>query len=194
MSKLDFKKDILPFLVATIGEWFALFYWLELRDRGEILLASILLWAGFLVERTAVILWLRYVHRSGTGIASSNTGFLKTAAAIVLITIPELIIWAAWLWVARNYGYGLAGAGLAVTMLFEHALELSLVKQVKLRFFLTNPPTLFFTAMEVFAAIVWLILVEQGHSVAGGAVLLLGLTIEHIIEGATLKDPAQEAA
>ena len=194
MSKLDFKKDILPFLVATIGEWFALFYWLELRDRGELLLANILLWAGFLVERTAVILWLRYVHRSGTGIASSNTGFLKTAAAIVLITIPELIIWAAWLWVARNYGYGLAGAGLAVTMLFEHALELSLVKQVKLRFFLTNPPTLFFTAMEVFAAIVWLILVEQGHSVAGGAVLLLGLTIEHIIEGATLKDPAQEAA
>ena len=194
MSNLDFKKDILPFLVATIGEWFALFYWLKFQERGELLLANTVLWAGFLVERTSVILWLRYVHRSGTGIASSDTGFLKTAAAIVLITIPELIIWVGWLWLARSYGYWIAGAGLAVTMLFEHALELSLVKQVKLRFFLTNPPTLFFTAMEVLAAVAWLILVDRGHGVAGGAVLLLGLTIEHIIEGATLKDPVQEAA
>ena len=194
MSNLDFKKDILPFLVATTGEWFALFYWLEFQERGGLLLAHTLLWAGFLVERTAVILWLRYVQRSGTGIGSSDTGFLKTVAAIVGITIPELIIWVGWLWLARSYGYWVAGAGLALTMLFEHALELSLVKPVKLRFFLTHAPTLFFTAMEVFAAVAWLILVDRGQGVAGGAVLLLGLSIEHIVEGATLKVSAQEAA
>ncbi len=105
-----------------------------------------------------------------------------------------MIIWVGWLWLARSYGYWVAGAGLAVTMLFEHALELSLVKQVKLRFFLTNPPTLFFTTMEVLPAVAWLILFDLAHGFWGGAVLLLGLTIEHIIEGATLKDPGLGAA
>lgn len=111
-----------------------------------------------------------------------------------MITIPELIIWVGWLWLARSYGYSVAGAGLAVTMLFEHALELSLVNQVKFRFFLTHLPTLFFTAMEVLAGVAWLILVDREHGAAGGAILLLGLTIEHIVEGATLKNPAQKAA
>lgn len=192
MNKLDFKKDILPFVVATGGEWVALFYWLDFQMKGDLLVANVLLWAGFLVERTAVILWLRYVHRAGTGVASEGTSFVKTAGAIVGITIPELLIWIGWLWLARGYGYWIAGAALAVAMLLEHALELGLVKQIKWTFFFTHAPTLFFTAMEVLAAVGWLVLVDRGQMFWGGVVLFVGLAIEHIIEGATLKERFQQ--
>jgi len=187
MKGLDFHHDILPFLIATVGEWFALFYWLDFQLGGDLLWANLLLWAGFFVERAAVILWLRLIHRPGGGIAAEGVGVVKVIVAIVAITIPEVIIWVGWLWLARGYGYAVAGVALAVMMLLEHGLELSLVKQKKIAFFFTHPPTLFFTAMEVFAGIAWLALVDAGHVAWGGAALLLGLSIEHIIEGATLK-------
>ncbi len=52
--------------------------------------------------------------------------------------------------------------------------------------FVTNTATLFFTAMEVLGAIVWLYFVRNGQPVVGAVVIFVGLAIEHVIEGASL--------
>ena len=72
-------------------------------------------------------------------------------------------------------------------MLAEHGVELALVKRKNPLSFATHRPTLFFTAMEVLGAVAWLHFVRNDQALLGGALLLIGLSIEHIIEGASLK-------
>jgi len=59
--------------------------------------------------------------------------------------------------------------------------------------FVTNT-ALFFTAMAVLGAIVWLYFVRNGQPVVGAVVLFVGLAIEHVIEGATLKKVPKSAS
>jgi len=155
-------------------------------------MANTLLWVGFLIERIAVILWLRTVHRPEEGLASPKTSFIKIILGIIAITLPELVIWAIWLYLAEGMGYLLAGVVLAILMLGEHSVELGLVKKKNPLSFLTHPPTLFFTAMEVLGAIVWLHFVRNDQAMLGGALLFIGLAIEHIIEGGALKPQETE--
>ncbi len=194
MNNLKFKSDILPFLVATIGEWIGLYYWLHFRDADNQMLSNIILWVGFLIERIAVIAWLRTVHRPAEGLAGTKTSYLKIILGIIAITLPELIIWGVWLALAESMGYLLAGVVLAILMLGEHSLELGLVKKKNPLSFLAKPTTLSFTAMEVVGAIVWLQLVRSDQALLGGALLFLGLAIEHIIEGGSLKPKETERA
>lgn len=63
LRNLDLKTDILPFVLATAGEFAALYFWLLFLDQGRWVLANVLLWAGFAVERTAVYLWIRIIYR-----------------------------------------------------------------------------------------------------------------------------------
>ena len=85
-----------------------------------------------------------------------------------------------------------AGGVLAVLMLAEYSFELGLAKRVSPLSLVTNPATLFFTAMDVFSPVAWFYFVRNEQVMLGNEVLLLGLAIEHIIEGATLK-PQQTA-
>ena len=187
MNNLNFKADILPFLIATIGEWVGLFYWLHFLDRDNFILANIILWIGFGIERIAVILWLRTVYRPVEGLASPTSSPIKIILGIIAITLPELVIWAIWLALAEGMGYLLAGVVLAILMLAEHSVELALVKGKNPLSFVKHRPTLFFTAMEVLGAAAWLHFVRNDQALLGGALLLIGLSIERIIEGATLK-------
>ncbi|MEE9238868.1 MAG: hypothetical protein V3U58_04825 [Thermodesulfobacteriota bacterium] len=187
MTNLNFRADLLPFLIATIGEWVGLYYWLHYLDRDNFILANVILWTGFLIERITVVLWVRTVYRPAEGLASPATSPGVIVLGLIAITLPELVIWAVWLALADGMGYLLAGGVLAVLMLAEHSFELGLVKRVSPLSFVTNPATLFFTAMEVFPPLAWLYFVRNEQVVLGGAVLLIGLAIEHIIEGATLK-------
>ena len=72
-------------------------------------------------------------------------------------------------------GYLLAGGVRAVLMLAAHSFESGLVKRVSPLSFVTNPVTLFFTAMEVFPPIAWLYFVRNEQVVLGGAEALIGL-------------------
>ena len=72
-------------------------------------------------------------------------------------------------------------------LLAEHSFELGLVKKVSPLTLAAKPATLFFTAMEVFPPTAWLYFVRNEEVVLGVAILLIGLDIEHIIEGATLE-------
>ena len=203
MKILDFRTDVLPFMIATLGEWGALFYWLRWTLDDAHLVANVVLWAGFLVERGAVLLWLRFVHRPTEGVIPASTagatfpgglsGPPAVLALLLVITLPEILIWVTWLWLWTEVGIGVAIGALAVLMLLEHSWELALVKRSAFKGFLSHPPTLFFTAMEVVAPAIWLHLTLTGRPFLGGLVLLFGLSIEHVIEGATLKESRSPA-
>lgn len=44
MKNMLFKKDLLPFFIATIGEYIALHYWLIYIELDKFIFANIILW------------------------------------------------------------------------------------------------------------------------------------------------------
>jgi hypothetical protein len=154
------KTDILPFITATAGEFAALPFWLQFLDT-RFLLATVLLWTGFAVERISVYLWIRYVYRTRGG---------QPRAQSLAIVIPGLV--------------------LMVLMTLEQSVEMGARKRTNPLQYVTSPSTLVFTFMEVAGAVGWLALVQADRPLLGAACLLVGLSIEHVLQGSDLRpDP-----
>src|SRR4051794_11700917 len=113
-ARLDFERDLAPFLVATIGEFVALTAWLHFLDRGQPIPANVALWSGFAVERIAVAIWVRRVHGPATGIAGGP--FWSVGLFLVVITVAEVGIWDWWLRLSRAQGI-IAGAALLFALI-----------------------------------------------------------------------------
>lgn len=201
LRTLDMKTDVLPFVVATAGEFAALFFWLHYLDQGRFWLANGILWAGFLVERVSVILWIRFVYRERGQKPARVPGLLLTVVALLAITLSEISIWIlwramadgqiAWLSVGPAANVVIAAVVLMMLMQAEHSVEMGALKGRKPWAFLGNPSTIFFTFMEVGGAVAWLIFVRNGQPLLGGICLLVGLSIEHVLQGSDLRpEPA----
>jgi len=199
LSSLDFRTDVLPFVIATAGEFAALYFWLYYLDQGHFLLANAILWGGFAVERTAVYVWIQYIYREEESRAISSS-FLSVFAGLFVITLTEVLIWILWLALADgqiawlNFGFVentiLAGVVLMILMLIEHSVEMAGLRQRSPLEYMTNGNTIFFTLMEVLGAVGWLYLVRTDRPVLGAVCLLLGLSIEHILQGSELRPEA----
>ena len=199
LRNLDFKTDVLPFIIATGGEFVALFYWLHFLDRGSFVLANVFLWTGFIVERLAVYLWIRYIYREKEGRAAPQPLPL-VAAGLFLITLSEVLIWISWLTLADgniawlSFGattnFVLAAILLMLLMLVEHSIEMAALRGTRPFAYVGNPNTIFFTFMEVVGAVGWLYFVRHGQPGLGAACLLLGLSIEHVLQGSALRPEA----
>ena len=188
----NFKKDVLPFIIATAGEFAALFFWLKYLMDDRLWLANGLLWAGFLVERVSVILWLRVIYREKERASQpanpvENTPAWKGALALFAITLSEILIWLAWYWCVGWVGHFWAGLILLVLMQAEHAVEMGGLKQSSPLKYFFNGRTFFFTLMEVLGAIGWLYFTMQGDVGLGALSLLVGLSIEHVLQGSQLR-------
>jgi len=195
MNETSFKLDVMPFIIATAGEFLALHYWLMFQDLDYLILANIILWAGFLTERIAVITWIQRVYRPKEGVASETTSVAKKAVRLVIVTLTEIVIWIVWLWLADEVDFWLAGAVLMVLMLAEHSMEMALLKKDDFWKYVGNVRTIFFTVMEVAGGMGWLYLVREGEPVWGAIVLILGLSIEHVLQGRQLRpEPSQRMA
>jgi len=206
LRALDVRTDILPFVIATAGEFAALYFWLHYLDQGQFLLANAVLWGGFAVERTAVYLWIRYIYREEEG-RTVEGSFFSVFGALVLITLTEVLIWILWLALADgqiawlDVGFLentlLAGGVLMVLMLIEHSVEMAGLRQRSPLEYMTNGNTIFFTLMEVLGAVGWLYLVRTDRPVLGAICLLVGLSIEHVLQGSELRpeeDPGAQVA
>ena len=68
----SFKVNVLPFIVATLGEFTALYFWLWFFREEQYLLAVVILLAGFLAERIAVLYWVSQVFGAEVGITGSK--------------------------------------------------------------------------------------------------------------------------
>lgn len=199
LDRLDFKTDVLPFFIATAGEFAALFFWLQFLDAGQFVRANVLLWVGFAVERISVYLWIRYVYRSrGGGPVGQSLGV--TVAGLFVITLSEVLIWILWLALADGEiravaaapatNMAVAGVVLMVLMTIEHSVEMGALKRTNPLTYVTSPSTLLFTFMEVAGAVGWLALVRADRPLLGALCLLVGLSIEHVIQGSDLRPDA----
>lgn len=199
LDRLDFKTDVLPFIIATAGEFAALFFWLRFLDAGQFVWANVLLWAGFAVERISVYLWIRYVYRSRGG-GPVQRSLLVTVAGLFVITLSEVLIWILWLALADGQigaiaaapatNMAVAGVVLMVLMTIEHSVEMGVLKQTNPLAYVTSPSTLLFTFMEVAGAVGWLAFVRADRPLVGALFLVVGLSIEHVIQGSDLRPDA----
>ena len=187
LKHLDFKTDVVPFIIATIGEFLALLFWIKYSDLEMFLVANLLLWAGFMVERIAVILWLRTVYRKAEGIQAPALQWWQIPVGLVGVTWTEILVWFIWLYAANNFGDWWGLVVLSPLMLLEHSAEMGLVKQKNLLTYINSPRTIFFTVMEVLGAVLWLHYLRAGQPVLGMLILGVGLSIEHVIQGSELK-------
>lgn len=202
LQNLDFRTDVLPFILATAGEFTALFFWLKYQDLGMFWIANGILWGGFLVERLSVITWIRYIYR-GTERAVASPPLLLALGGLLAITLSEILIWIFWLALADGkigLGWG-AGAAVAIAavvlmvlMQIEHSVEMGLLKQRSPSAYLLNPGTIFFTFMEVVGAVAWLYFVRADRPFLGGICLLVGLSIEHVLQGSGLRPESEPTA
>lgn len=196
LDTLDFKTDVLPFIIATAGEFTALFFWLQFLDAGRPILANVLLWGGFAVERLAVYLWIQYIYRTKEGRVERQP-LLLIVGGLFLITLSEVLIWIfwlaladgdiAWLAFAATTNFILAAVVLMVLMLVEHSVEMAVLKRKPPFAYVTSVNTIFFTFMEVAGAVAWLYFVRTDRPLLGGACLLIGLSIEHVLQGSELR-------
>jgi hypothetical protein len=197
LDRLDFNTDVLPFIVATAGEFAALYFWLHFLDAGQFVLANGLLWGGFAVERIAVYLWIRYIYRVREGRVAEQS-LVVTIAGLFVITLSEVLIWIFWLALADGEVFGLAavapptamaiaGVILMVLMTVEHSVEMGALKRTNPLAYMTSPSTLLFTFMEVAGAVAWLALVRADRPLLGAVCLLVGLSIEHVLQGSDLR-------
>jgi hypothetical protein len=203
LRNLDPRTDVLPFVLATVGEFAALFFWLHYLDQGRFILANAILWAGFALERGAVLVWIRYVYRDRAGGVGAGGGgpssgsLLRTLAGVFVITLTEILIWILWVaiadgkigWPTLSAGaaFGVAAVVLFVLMQVQHSVEMAGLKGNVVTAYLVDRTTLFFTFMEVAGAVGWLWLVRADQPVAGAICLLVGLSIEHVIQGSQLR-------
>jgi hypothetical protein len=184
----DFRRDIAPFLVATIGEFVALTAWLVLLGQHRTAAADVLLWSGFAIERLAVAIWVRRVYAPGEGVTSSP--LWEMGVFIIVITIAEVAIWSVWLDSTGARGILAAGVLLLVLIHVLHSIEMGTVKRKNPLVYAANIRTIFFSIMEAAGATAWIALRNAHHPLRGALALLIGLTLEHIIQGGTLKpDP-----
>ena len=194
LRNLDFRTDVLPFIIATGGEFAALFFWLRFLDDGRFVLANVFLWAGFIVERLAVYLWIRYVYREEEGRRMAQP-FPLVAGGLFLITLSEVLIWILWLaladgaWLSfgATLNFALAAVLLMALMLVEHSVEMAALRGRRPLAYVGDPNTIFFTLMEVIGAVGWLYFVRHGQPGLGAACLLLGLSVEHVLQGSALR-------
>ena len=196
LKSLNLRTDVLPFVIATAGEFTALFFWLHFLDRGEFLLANLILWGGFAVERTAVYLWIQYIYREQEGAREIRSPF-AVFAGLFLITLTEVLIWILWLALADgqiawlDFGFTanaiFAGVVLMILMLVEHSVEMAGLRRTNPFAYMTSFNTIFFTFMEVIGAVAWLYFVRIDRPVLGAVCLLIGLSIEHILQGSDLR-------
>jgi hypothetical protein len=187
IRNLNARTDVLPFVAATAGEFAALYFWLQLLTAGRPWAAAAVLWVGFSVERIAVALWIRFVYSPQDVEAPAAPPIWRSVLTLVLITVSEVAIWVVWLALAVRFGHLAAGAVLMGLMLAEHSVEMSLIKRTPPFAFMGNRDTIFFTVMEVVGAMGWLYLTWNGQPLAGALVLLAGLSVEHVLQGAQLK-------
>ena len=186
-SSFNFKSDVFPFLVATIGEFIALHYWFTYMEAERFILANILLWVGFGIERGAVALWLKKVYRPKEGITSNQVPVWQQFAGWTFITFTEIVVWVIWWYTVDDLGHILGAVVLYVLMLVEHSAEMGLVKRKSLWIYARTFKTNLFTFMEVIGAAGWLYFHEQGQPGLAAASLFVGLSVEHIIQGSSLK-------
>ena len=170
--------DVLSLTIATVAEFTGLFFWVQYVDGGMVALGISIMVIGLLAERIAVYIAIRAVY-------GDNPPHPYIALNLIGAGLGESLAWLLWLYLADSVDPILAAVVLTVIILIEHSIQLGYFRRGRRFAYITDPRTIVFSALEGVAAFFWLFYVRD-HALIGAAILFIGLTVEHIIQGSLL--------
>lgn len=167
-------------VIATVAEFAGLFYWVQLVDKGNIPLGIAIITLGLLTERISVYMLIYAVW----GPKPPHKNLILN---LVVAGIGESLAWLLWLFLADGaLGLFWSSVMLGVVLLVEHSIQIGFFMQRSYFSHVKDPLTIVFSALEAVVAYYWLYLVRSEHEFWGAAVLFVGLTVEHIIQGSVI--------
>jgi hypothetical protein len=211
----EFKIKKLPFYIATGGEFIALFFWLFFMERFtahgqwlDAILANVLLWIGFMIERVTVLWWANKNFGDKVKLPVPKEPKWIFLLWMTAITVSEIVVWVVFRTAYLSQTLAQYGpwvpvvAALAILFVGEqlqHSYELHAMKGLSWssQFFKFN--TAIITMLETAGGAGFLFAIrnpqwfefagEHQATLAyavGGLSMLLGLGIEHVVEGQSL--------
>jgi hypothetical protein len=210
VPKKGFYQGPWPFVVATGGEFVGLFFWLAYFDAGQYVLGTIVLWAGFLTERYVVLNWtaaFRGLLAAEYPDAPHYDSFqamspVQKLAKLLIITVTEISIWVTAVLVFDHVNWVAAFAVLILGEQLQHSWELGLIASRPITDYIPTWKALTITLLETVGGIIWIALVRHQQPQLGGLFILIGLSIEHVVQskkiqvdlGAQVEQQAKAAA
>jgi hypothetical protein len=190
VPKKGFYQGPWPFVVATGGEFVGLFFWLAYFDAGQYVLATIVLWAGFLTERYVVLNWtaaFRGLLAAEYPAAPHYDSFqamspVQKLAKLLIITVTEISIWVTAVLVFDHVNWVAAFAVLILGEQLQHSWELGLIASRPITDYIPTWKALTITLLETVGGIIWIALVRHQQPQLGGLFILIGLSIEHVVQ------------
>jgi hypothetical protein len=184
-----------PFAIATGGEFLGLYFWLSYFNAGQYVLATIVLWAGFLVERYVVLNWTAAFRARlaaqypGAPHYDSFQGMstVQKLGKLLIITVTEISIWVTAVLVFEHVNWVASFAVLVAGEQLQHSWELGLIASRPITDYIPTWKALTITLLESVGGILWIGLVYHEQPQLGGLFLLIGLSIEHVVQSGKIK-------
>jgi len=184
----EIAKGKLPGYIATGGEWIALYFWLIFFDQGSYLLATAVLWAGFLVERLSVWVWINFSFGDRLELPGDDKPGWEKLLGLFVICLSEILFWMIFVGVYDYFGMVPAFVVIFVGEQVQHSVELAVLADRNWKDFLFTRKASTITLFEALGGITWIYMARHGQPQIGGLLLLAGLTIEHKLQGNAIKE------
>jgi hypothetical protein len=151
------------------------------------LIAVLVLWAGFIVERLMVVIWLNVPKRIIT-----PGGQLRSRTLVLAgVTLAEIVVWVVWILVAEAHEPAFGTAVLFVGIHLVHSYEVALIKHRQFTPVLVSGEVVFLTILEAVGGAGALWLATRGWTLFPLLLIGLALLIEHIAQVTALKRDAE---
>lgn len=173
------RTRLFGFALSTVAEVAGLLLWLPFALADRPVAGAFWLIAGEAVEWALLATMLINSPLS----RPKRTGRVGRGLALTaLISLSEAALWITWLALIGVIGLVPATALLFLAMHFKHGAELSVFTGRPYVAGLLDGRDIAASAFEAVGAALWIALTLQGHAILGGAVLLLCIAIEHILQ------------
>jgi len=186
----DFPKRRLPFIIATGGEFIALFFWFRFFNDGRYILATIVLFAGFLTERLAVLYWVKVNFGAQVGITGQHKTPLQRLVGLLAITVSEIFVWMAFFLAADHINLFVGGVILFIGEQLQHSWDLALLNGKRIADYLVHPTAIVITVIEVSGGIALYHFYKSEQALLAGGIILVALAVEHVVQGGMIAPSA----
>lgn len=107
---------------------------------------------------------------------------VQKLAKLLIITVTEITIWVSAVLVFDHVNWVAAFAVLIVGEQLQHSWELGLIASRPITDYIPTWKALTITLLETVGGIIWIGLVRHQQPQLGGLFLLIGLSIEHVVQ------------
>ena len=152
----------------------------------HLLLAIVVLWVGFIVERVVVVYWLDLPKLVFTPGGSLKPRWLVIGG----VTVAEILVWLAWIALADGGEPAFAAAVLVLGIHIMHAYEVAVIKPCSLPAAFRDPGVMAITFLEAGGGSWAWWMASQGRVLYPLATMFAALLAEHWLQVSGLKKDA----